>query len=238
MCRTTRLVAATCAVTALVPASSAFAQGAPAPGPGVPAGQIEFSQGTVQVTGSNAVPRFELTRQWLTTHSSHVISTTVRTGKVRFEGVTNPRRELRFDATRNELTVGKGSRTPPYLSRAQEARIFAQQLRQGCWTAGGDTVFRGRSATVYKLVPATAGPCRGDAQVGQTIVDTATGTILEREAGQADGSFKQVEIVEVVRTLPLNARTKKQLAFHAHPGAKRVVEGRREARGRAETRGR
>jgi hypothetical protein len=225
MRRTTRLVAATCALTAIVPASSALAQGAPAAGPGVPGGQIEFSQSTIQVTGSNAVRRFELTRQWLTTHSSHVITTTVRTGRVRFEGVTNPRRELRFDATSNELTVARGLRTPPYLTRAQEARIFAQQLRQGCWTASGDTVFRGRSATVYKLVAATTGPCRGEAQVGQTIVDKATGAILERESGQADGSFKQAEIVEVLQTLPLNARTKRLLAFHAHPGAKRVAEG-------------
>jgi hypothetical protein len=141
--RRTTLIAATCALAALVPASSALAQGAPASSPGVPPGQTEFTRSTVQVTGSRAVPRFERSRQWLTAHSSHVITTTVKTGKVRFEGVTSPLRELRFDATSNELTVGKGSRTPP-----------------------------------------------------------------------------------------LNASTKKLLAFHAHPGAKRVAEGGKKARTR------
>ena len=224
MHRSALLIAATCAV-ALVPATSALAQSAPDPGPGVPAGQIELSQYTVQVTGSNAVPRFERSRQYLTTHSSHVITTTIKTGKVRFEGVTSPRRELRWDGTKNELTIGRGSTTPPYQTVAQEARIFAQSVAQGCWTASGDTVFEGRSATLYKLVAATSGPCRGDAQVGQAIVDKATGALLEREAGQADGSFKQVEVLERFGTVPLTPQTARLLHFHAHPGAKRVGHG-------------
>jgi hypothetical protein len=85
-------------------------------------------------------------------------------------------------------------------------------------------VFEGRSATLYKLVAATSGPCRGDAQVGQAVVDKATGVILEREAGEADGSFKQVEVLERFATLPLSRQTKKLLAWHDHPGAKRVDE--------------
>ena len=222
MHRSALLTAAACAVVALVPASSALAQGAPDSGPGVPAGQIEYTQSTVQVTGSNAVPRFERSRQYLTTHSSHTITSTIATGKVRFEGVTSPRRELSWDGTTNTLTTRKGSTTPPYQSVAQEARVFAQQVGQGCWTANGDTVFEGRSATVYKLVAATSGPCRGDAQVGQAIVDKATGALLEREAGEADGSFKQVEVLERFGTLPLNPQTAKRMHFHSHPGAKRV----------------
>jgi hypothetical protein len=222
MPRRTSLIAAVCAIAALAPAATALAQGS---GPGVPPGQIEFSQVTVQVTGSNAVPSFERNTQWLTAHSSHVIATNVNTGKLRFEGITTPSRELRYEARNNELTVGKGRRTPPYLSWAQQGRIFAQEVAKGCYAAAGDTVFHGHAAALYKLVPATSGPCRGDAQVGQTIVDEATGTILEREAGQADGSFKQVEILEALKTSPLNAHAKKALAFHNHHGAKRVVEG-------------
>jgi hypothetical protein len=231
--RSALLTAAACAAIALVPSSSALAQGAPDSGPGVPAGQIEYSQTTVQVTGSNAVPRFERSRQYLTTHSSHTITTTIATGKVRFEGVTSPRRELRWDGTTNRLTVAKGSNTPPYQSIAQQARLFAQSVALGCWTANGDTVFEGRSATVYKLVAATTGPCRGDAQVGQAVIDKATGAILEREAGEADGSFKQVEVLERFGTLPLNPQTAKLMHFHSHRSAKRVEEGaKKQARSR------
>jgi hypothetical protein len=159
-------------------------------------------------------------KQYLTTHSSHVLTRTIPTGKLRFEGATSPRRELRYDGTTNTVTIGKGLRTPPYQSLGQEARVLAQQVAQGCWTAAGDTVFEGRSATLYKLVAATSGPCRGDAQVGQAIVDKATGYVLEREAGQADGSFKQVDVLEHFNTLPLNPRTAQLLKFRSHHGAK------------------
>jgi hypothetical protein len=222
-----RLLAATGAIAALVPASTAFAQTALNPGPGVATGQIEFAQRTVQVTGSNAVPRFERSRMYLTAHASHVLARTIETGKLRFEGVTTARRELRYDGTQNEITVADGWATPPYQTVAQEARIFAQQVAKGCYTAAGDTVFEGRSATLYKLVPATSGPCRGEANVGQAIVDKRSGAILERESGLADGSFKQVDVLERFGTLPLNRRTKKLLVFHRHPGAKRVAEGHR-----------
>jgi hypothetical protein len=233
MLRAIRLTAVIGAVAALVPAGTALAQSGSSSRPGVPAGQIEFTQRTVQVTGSNAVPRFERIHQYVTTHTSHVTMTNLNTDKLRFEGVTSPKRELRYDATTNELTIAKGSRTPPYVTLAREARIFAREVADGCWTAGGDIVFEGRSATLYKLVPATSGPCRGDAQVGQAVVDKATGVILEREAGEADGSFKQVEALERFATLPLNRQTKKLLAWHDHPGAKRVVERRKTAtRGR------
>jgi hypothetical protein len=227
MLRATRLIAATGAIVALVPASTALAQTAPSPGPGVPAGQIEFAQRTVQVTGSNAVPRFERSSMYLTSHDSHVVTRTIATGKVRFEGVTTPRRELRYDATANEITVAKGWATPPYHTVAQEARIFAREVARGCYAAAGDTVFEGRSATLYKLVPATSGPCRGESNVGQAIVDKASGAILERESGAADGSFKQVDVLERFGTLPLNRQTKKLLVFHRHPGAKRAEEGAR-----------
>jgi hypothetical protein len=227
MLRAARLIAATGAIAALVPASTALAQTAPSRGPGVPAGQIEFAQRTVQVTGSNSVPRFERSSMYLTSHDSHVVVRTIPTGKLRSEGVTTPRRELRYDATTNQITVAKGWATPPYQTVAQEGRIFAQQVAKGCYTAAGDTVFEGRSATLYKLVPATSGPCRGDANVGPAIVDKASGAILEREAGEADGSFKQVDVLERFGTLPLNRQTKKLLVFHRHPGAKRAKQGAR-----------
>ena len=88
MYRSALLTAAICAVVALVPASSALAQGGSDSNPGVPAGQIEFTQSTVQVTGSNAVPRFERAKQYLTTHSSHTIVTTMKSAglKVVSEG--------------------------------------------------------------------------------------------------------------------------------------------------------
>jgi hypothetical protein len=225
MTRAGKLIAATSVVAALAPAAPALAQSAPSSGTGIAPGRIEFTQTTVKVTGSNAVPRFERTRQYLTAHDSHTTTRTIATGKIRFEGVTTPRRELRYDAETNTITVAKGTRKPPYQTVEQEARTFAQQVANGCWTATGDTVFEGRSATSYKLVPATSGPCRGDAQVGQAIVDKATGAILEREAGEADGSFKQVEVLERFGTMALNRRTKPLLAFGSHRGAKRVVEG-------------
>jgi hypothetical protein len=206
------------ALAALAP-SVALAQGAPSPGPGVPRGQIEATQYTVQITGSNAVARHERTRQWLTSHASHTITRTIPTGKLRFEGATSPLAEFRFDAESNKLFIGKGFKTPPYLSQAQQARLFAQSVADGCDKLTGETTFQGHLADVYTLVPATSGPCHGDADVGQTIVDKATGTILQRTVGEADGSFTQVETLESLRMLPLNHSTKKLLAMGRHPGA-------------------
>jgi hypothetical protein len=206
------------ALAALAP-SVALAQGAPSPGPGVPRGQIEATQYTVQITGSNAVARHERTRQWLTSHGSHTITRTIPTGKLRFEGATSPFAEFRFDAESNKLFIGKGFKTPPYLSQAQQARLFAQSVADGCDKLTGETTFQGHRADVYTLVPATSGPCRGDADVGQTIVDKATGTILQRTVGEADGSFTQVETLESLRILRLNHSTKKLLAMGHHPGA-------------------
>jgi hypothetical protein len=218
-----KILAGAVALAALVP-SVALAQDAPSSGAGVPAGQIEAAQYTVEITGSNAVARHERTRQWLTGHRSHTITRTIPSGKLRFEGATSPSAEFRFDAARNKLYIGKGFKTPPYLSQAQQARLFAQSVAKGCDKLTGETTFNGHSADVYALVPATSGPCRGDGDVGQTIVDKATGTILQRSVGQADGSFKQVETLESLKTLPLNRTTKKLLAMRHHPGAKVVRE--------------
>jgi hypothetical protein len=214
-----RVLVATLALAAFVP-SVAVAGDAPNAGPGVPRGQIEATQYTVKITGSNAVARHERTRQWLTARSSHTVTRTIPSGKLRFEGATSPFAEFRFDAASNTLVIGKGSKTPPYLSQAQEARLFAQSVAGGCYKLTGETAFNGRSANVYALVPATSGPCRGDAEVGQTIVDKATGTVLQRTAGEADGSFTQVVTLESLRTLRLNHATKKLLAMKRHPGAK------------------
>jgi hypothetical protein len=220
-----KALAGACALAAAVPAVG-LAQDAPKPGPGVPRGQIEASQYTVEVTGSHAVARHERTRQWLTANSSHVVVRKIPSGKLRFEGATSPARELRFDAASNTLTVGRGSKTPPYLSHAQEARLFARSVANGCYTDVGDTTFAGRSADVHKKVPATSGPCRSDVEVGQAIVDKATGTILQRTDGEADGSFTQVTTLEFVHKLRLDHKTKKLLAMKPHHGAKIVVEKR------------
>lgn len=218
-----KLVAGVCVLAASVPAVG-LAQDAPKPGPGVPRGQIEATQYTVKVTGSNAVARHERTRQWLTANSSHVVVRKIPSGRLRFEGTTSPARELRFDAGSHTLTIAKGWKTPPYLSQAQQTRLFAQSVASGCYTDSGDTTFRGRSADVYKQVPATSGPCRSDVQVGQAIVDKATGTILQRTDGQADGSFTQVTTLESVRMLRLNHTTKKLLAMKPHHITKIVRE--------------
>jgi hypothetical protein len=66
-----------------------------------------------------------------------------------------------------------------------------------------------------------AGAGSYDAQaVGETIVDKATGTILQRTAGVADGSFTQVVTLESLHTLPLNHATKKLLAMQRPYGAR------------------
>jgi hypothetical protein len=206
------------ALAAFVP-SAALAQGASDSGPGVPRGQIEAAQYTVEITGSNAVARRERTRQWLTADRSHTVTRTIPTGRLRFEGATSPFAEFRFDAASNTLFVGKGFKTPPYLSQAQQARLFAQSVASGCDRLTGETTFEGHNADVYALVPATSGPCRGDANVGQTIVDNATGTILQRTMGEADGSFMEVDTLETLRMLPRNHTTKKLLAMRHHRGA-------------------
>jgi hypothetical protein len=206
-------------LAALVP-SVALAQDAPRPGAGVPGGQIEASRYTVEITGSNAVALHERTRQWLTARDSHTVTRAIPSGKLRFEGATSPSAEFRFDAASNKLFIGKGMRTPPYRSQAQQARLFAQEVSKGCDRLTGETTFRGHAANVYALVPATSGPCRGDADVGQTIVDKATGTILQRTVGEADGSFTQVETLESLKMLPLNHATKKLLKMGRHSYAK------------------
>jgi hypothetical protein len=223
-----KLLVGAAAVAALVP-STALAQDAHDSGPGVPRGQIEATQYTVEVTGSNAVPRHERTRQWLTARSGHTVTRTIPTGKLRFEGATSPFGEFRFDAESNTLTIAKGWKTPPYLTQAQEARIFAQSVAKGCYKLTGDTTFNGHRADVYTLVATTSGPCHGDADVGQTIVDKATGTILQRTSGEADGSFTEVETLESLKMLPLNHATKKLLRMGHHPGAKVEYEGRAKA---------
>jgi hypothetical protein len=206
------------ALAAFVP-SAALAQGASNSGPGVPRGQIEAAQYTVEITGSNAVARHERTRQWLTADRSHTVTRAIPTGKLRFEGATSPFVEFRFDAASDTLFVGKGFKTPPYLSQAQQAHLFARSVAGGCNRLTGETTFEGHNADVYTLVPATSGPCRGDADVGQTIVDKASGTILQRTMGEADGSFMEVDTLESLQMLPLNHTTKKLLAMRHHPGA-------------------
>ena len=208
------------ALAALAPACAALAQGAPAPpaGSGVPAGRIELTIRSVHVTGSHAVPRYERTRQYLTADESHTITTTVPQHKLRFEGSTSPQRDLRYDAATKRVTSLKGSATPPYQTVAQEAAVFARQIAQGCWTPAGNLVFEGHGSTRYKLVPATSGPCRGDAQVGQAIVDRKTGAVLRREVGLADGSFKEVDVLSQFQTLALTPRTRGLLKFGSHDG--------------------
>jgi hypothetical protein len=218
--RSITILAAAAALSALAPAAAALGQGGPAPasGAGVPAGRIELTVRSVHVTGSKSVPRYERSRQYLTADRSHTITTSVPGHKLRFEGATSPRREIRFDARTNRITTGKGFATPPYQTVAQEAAGFAQQVAQGCWTAAGNLVFEGRGSTRYDLVPATSGPCRGDAEVGQAIVDRRTGAILRREVGRKDGSFKEVDVLSFFEQLPLTARTQKLLTFGAHDG--------------------
>jgi len=214
-----KILIAAVTLAAVVP-SVAFAESAPRSGPGVPRGQIEATQYTIKITGSNAVARHERTRQWLTARSSHTVTRTIPTGKLRFEGATSPSVEFRFDIeSHKKLFVGKGSKTPPYLSQAQQARLFAQSVAKGCHRLTGETTFEGHRADVYALVPATSGPCGGDVTVGETIVDKAKGTILQRTAGVADGSFTQIVTLESLQTLPLNHTTKKLLAMKRPYGA-------------------
>ncbi len=214
------ILAVGAAFAALAPASAALAQTAPAPasGSGVPAGRIELTIRSVHVTGSDAVPRYERTRQYVTADESHTITTTVPQHKLRFEGFTSPRRDLRYDAATNRVTSLKGSATPPFRTVAREAAVFARQVAQGCWTPAGNLVFEGRGSTRYKLVAATSGPCRGEAEVGQAIVDRRTGAVLKREVGRADGSFKEVDVLSQFQTLPLTPRTRGFLKFGSHDG--------------------
>jgi len=218
--RSITILAVGAAVAALAPAAAALAQSAPAPaaGSGVPAGKIELTVRSVHVTGSNAVPRYERARQYLTADRSHTITMSVPGHKLRFEGVTSPQRALSYNAKTNRITRAKGFATPPYQTVAQEAAGFARQIAQGCWTPAGNLVFQGRGSTRYKLVPATSGPCRGDAQVGQAIVDRRTGAVLKREVGRADGSFKEVDVLSQFQTLALTPRTRPLLKFGSHDG--------------------
>jgi hypothetical protein len=224
--RSITILAAGAALAALAPASAVLARSAPAPASasasGVPAGRIELTIRSVHVTGSRAVARYERTRRYVTADESHTITTTVPQHKLRFEGFTSPRRDLRYDAATNRVTFSKGSATPPYQTVAQEAAVFARQVAQGCWTPAGNLVFHGRGSTRYTLVAATSGPCRGDAQVGQAIVDRRTGAVLKREVGRADGSFDEVDVLSQFETRPLTPRTRKFLRFGPHHGAKLV----------------
>jgi hypothetical protein len=225
--RSITILATGAALAALAPASVALAHSASAPasGSGVPAGRIELTIRSVHVTGSRAVPRYERTRQYVTADESHTITTTVPQHKLRFEGFTSPLRDLRYDAATNRVTFLKGSATPPYQTVAREAAVFAGQVARGCWTPAGNVVFEGRGSTRYKLVAATSGPCRGDAEVGRAIVDRRTGAVLKREVGRADGSFKEVDVLSQFRTLPLTPRTRKLLKFGPHHGAKLAGNG-------------
>jgi hypothetical protein len=214
------MLAVGAAFAALAPASVALTQSAAAPasGAGVPAGRIELTIRSVHVTGSHAVARYERTRQYLTADESHTVTITVPQHKLRFEGFTSPQRDLRYDAATRRVTSLEGSATPPYQTVAREAAVFSRQIAQGCWTPAGHLVFEGQGSTRYDLVPATSGPCRGDAQVGQAIVDRKTGAVLRREVGRADGSFKEVDVLSQFQTLALTPRTRGLLKFGSHDG--------------------
>jgi hypothetical protein len=116
------------------------------------------------------------------------------------------------------ITRSNGVAKPPYQTVAEEAAAFAQQVAQGCRTPAGNLVFEGRGSTRYNLDPATSGPCRGDAQVGQAIVDRRTGAVLRREVGEADCSFREVDVLSQFQTLALTPRTQELLRFGAHDG--------------------
>jgi len=218
--RSSTMLAVGAAFAALAPASVALARSASAAasGSGVPAGRIELTIRSVHVTGSHAVPRYERTRQFLTADASHTITTTVPQHRLRFEGFTSPQRDLRYDAATKRVTSLKGSATPPYQTVARQAAVFARQVAQGCWTPAGNLVFEGQGSIRYNLVPATSGPCRGDAQVGQAIVARKTGAVLRREVGLADGSFKEVDVLSQFQTLALTPRTRELLKFGSHDG--------------------
>jgi hypothetical protein len=173
------------------------------------------------------VPRNERTRQYLTATESHTVTITVLQHRLRFEGFTSPRRDLRFDARTNRVSFLEGSATPPFRTVAREATVFAEQVARGCWTSVGNLVFEGQGSTRYRLVPATSGPCRGDAQVGEAIVARKTGAVLRREVGRADGSFTEVDALTQYQTLPLTPRTRRLMKFGPHHGAKLVGNVRR-----------
>ena len=122
--RSITIVAVGAALAALAPASAALAQSAPAPASasGVPAGRIELTIRSVHVTGSHAVARYERTRQYLTAHESHTITTTVPQHKLRFEGFTSQQRDLRYDAATKRVTSLEGSAAPPYKPSASAMR--------------------------------------------------------------------------------------------------------------------
>jgi hypothetical protein len=218
--RSITMLAVGAAFAALAPASVGLAQSASAPasGSGVPTGRIELTIRSVHVTGSHAVARYERTKRYLTADESHTVTTTIPQHRLRFEGSTSPQRDLRYDAATKRVTSLKGSATPPYQTVAHEAAVFARQVAQGCWIPAGSLVFEGHGSTRYTLVPATSGPCRGDAQVGQAIVDRKTGAVLRREVGQADGSFKEVDVLSQFETLALTPRTRGLLKFGSHDG--------------------
>jgi hypothetical protein len=216
--RSITILAVGAAAAALAPVALAQSAAAPASNSGVPAGRIELTIRSVHVTGSHAVARYERTRQYLTADESHTVTTTVPQHKLRFEGFTSPQRELRYDGGTKRITSLKGLATPPYQTVAQEAAVFARQIAQGCWTPVGNLVFEGHGSTRYNLVHATSGPCRGDAQVGQAIVERKTGAVLRRELGRADGSFKEVDVLSQYQTLALTPRTRGLLKFGSHDG--------------------
>ena len=257
--RSITILAAGAALAALAPASAALARSAPAPasGSGVPAGKIELTIRSVHITGSHAVPRYERTRQYLTADESHTITTTVPQHKLRFEGFTSPRRDLRYDAATKRVTLLKGSATPPYQTVAQEAAVFARQVAQGCWTPAGNLVFEGRGSTRYNLVrrdvrplPRGGGGRPGDrrpadrrgpqarGRPGGRVVQGGRRPVAVPDAG-ADAAHAGLPEVRLARRGTLAGKRRPELLGHppipassrAPPGASPRSPGRRRASG-------
>lgn len=193
-------------------------------GPGVPPGQVELTQTTVEITGSNAVTRHERTQQWLTSSASHTIVRKIPSGKLRFEGLTTPKLEIRLDTDEGTVYVGKGSATPPYQTLAQYGRLFEAQLAAGCFTKTGETVFNGRLADTYAKA-SNGGTCRGEARRYDAVVDRETGYVVQRTVGETDGSFLEVDTVERWETLALTGQTKALLAPQASAVAQAAKTG-------------
>lgn len=215
-----KILAGACALAALTPAS-ALAQNPtpPDPGPGVPAGLMEISQTTRVVSGSNAVPSNEKTKLFVTADRYHLLAKNAKSGKLRAESASTTKKSWRYDAPSNTLTIGAGFAKPPVLTVDQEARIFQQSLGEGCYASAGTMIFKGRPANIFTATAQPSGPCRGDANV-RAIVDQANGHILRRTATAPDGSFKQVETLDFVNQVKLDAANRPLLKMKAHPGAK------------------
>jgi hypothetical protein len=213
------------AAAALAVTASAAAADVPKPDDAVfrvPAGQIEHTITTVQVSGERAAASHLRNELYLSRTRAHLTVRDVRSNRLVKEITWKPGETRIYDRESDTLRISRSNPdrdTPPYGAAAGEAALQQAYLEEGLTRVVGEKVVAGRRALVVEGVP---GKFRGDEPNNRTtaVVDAETFRLYERTSEIGGGLFKQVARHQVVELLDATRSARAKLAMRKHAGAK------------------